>query len=82
LELLYHFDEFAMPIGVGELAEKLEWLPSVVRLKPLEKCEMFTGYSPQKSVTILNKLIWTAFTRKLDGIRGSARVLLSNSAVK
>jgi hypothetical protein len=66
-------------VGVGEFAEKLEWLPSVVRLVPLEKCEMFIGYAPQVPGAVLNECLWRAFKRKLDAIRDSARILLSNS---
>jgi hypothetical protein len=76
LECLLHPDEFAMPVGVGEFAEKLEWLPSVVRLKPLEKCEMFIGYTPEKSVAVLREAVWRAFKGKLEAVRNSALVLL------
>lgn len=79
LEFLFHPDEFPMPVGVGEFAEKLEWLPSVVRLKPLEKCEMFIGYSSEVSGAVLPEAIWRAFKRKLDAVGNSARLLLGKS---
>src|ERR1039458_4409811 len=51
LECFIYGNEFPVTVGVGEVAEKLEWLPSLVRLKPLEKCEMFVGDPLEKSVS-------------------------------
>jgi hypothetical protein len=63
-------------VGVGEFADKLEWLPKLVQLKSLEKSEMFIGYTPEESVAILREAIWRAFKRKLDAIRNAALVIL------
>lgn len=82
LEFLLYPDEFPVPVGVGEFAEKLEWLPSVVRLKPLEKCEMFIGYAAQVPVAVVSEAVWRTFKRKLDAVRHSARILLLSKSAR
>src|SRR5271157_4007592 len=43
LEHLLNFDQPAMPVPVGELAEVLDPIPSLVRLIDLNRCDMFIG---------------------------------------
>jgi hypothetical protein len=80
MELFLYPDEFPMPVGVGEFTEKLKWLPSVVRLKPLEKREMFIGDSLEKPASVPREALFGTFKRKLDAFRDAARFLLSQSA--
>src|SRR5579863_6891874 len=71
LEYLVYLNEFSMPVRVGEFADSSELIPSVVRLKRLEKCHMFVGNSSQEPGAVSFEALLRTFDRKLDAIAGS-----------
>jgi hypothetical protein len=80
LEFLIYPDQATMPVCVGEFADQGEYLPSVVRLKPLEKREMFISDALKVSGTVGREILWAAFNRKLDAMELSLRILLRHDS--
>jgi hypothetical protein len=84
LKYLFNPDEFPVTVGVGEFAKEIKWLPSVVRLKRLEKCNMFTADTFEIAIphTLTREAIWQTFKRKLDALGDASRILLGKNTSK
>lgn len=76
LEFLVQSNQFSVPVRVGEFPDLCEFVPSVVRLKRLEQCEMF-GDTFQVSGAVTFEALRRIFDRKLDALGRSAGLLLS-----
>ena len=80
MEFFMNFDKPCVPVPVGERLEVLEPIPSVVRLVPLNFCEMYVADSFEVGVPPSLELLWSIFNRKLDALADSTGVLFSKNA--
>jgi hypothetical protein len=81
LKYLLDPDQTFVPVQVGEIAQESDpvFIGSTVRLKPLEKCEMFIPDAFKIELAMTREALWAAFNRKLDLFANAARILLSKS---
>jgi hypothetical protein len=81
LKYLLDPDQTIVPVPIGEIAQEPDpiFIGSTVRLKPLEKCEMFIPDTLKIGVAMIPEALWAAFNRKLDLFADSARILLAKS---
>lgn len=61
-------DEFAVFIDVGESVEKLERREAIVRLEPLNDCDLFVAEKLEITGPILLKELWGRVDRKLCSV--------------
>lgn len=79
-ELFVENDQARVFVKIGEVAEKCDPVPSLVRLIPLEECEMFFPESFEQNAAPVFEEIWRVFNRKLDSVGNFARVLIDHDA--
>lgn len=80
MELFVENDQAPVFVEVGEVAEKCNPAPSLVRLMPLEECEMFFPKPFEQQTAPIFEEIWRVFNRELDSIGNFARTLLDHDA--
>lgn len=78
LDYLLNPDQSLVSVPIREVAEQAEpvWIGSVIRLKPLEKCDVFVADAFQVGIPVTRETLWAAFDRKLDLFADAARILL------